>query len=235
MESLELVEPSKLVKNSLLLATLVVALLALAAHHLAKHHHTVAIHEGNTGQALAVLEGVANQRLLRLEAALSHLVGLQGVGILHFLATSLLTHLPLQGRDTAGSTAAAHEDNRRVASLDLVGDIQHLDLSIELTGLAQSGVLLVDHHIARARHVVLVQTLDVEANVVTRVGEVHPLVVHLHGEDLAGARVGGSVGWQEDHLLTRLHHTLLHTAGQHIAHTLDLVDSGDRHAHWGAG
>merc|ERR1711963_1345823 len=142
MESLELVEPSKLVKNSLLLATLVVALLALAAHHLAKHHHAVAIHEGNAGQALAVLEGVANQRLLRLEAALSHLVGLQGVRILHLLATSLLAHLPLHGRDTAGSTAAAHEANGGVARLDLVGDVQNLDLSIELPSLAQGGVLL---------------------------------------------------------------------------------------------
>merc|ERR1739842_50791 len=108
MERLKLVELSKLieVKPSLLLATLVISLLALAAHDLAKHHHAVAIHEGNTGQTLAVLEGVADQRLLRLEAALSHLVGLQGVRILHLLATSLLAHLPLQGRDTACSTAA---------------------------------------------------------------------------------------------------------------------------------
>ena len=63
-------------QGSLLLATLVITLaLALAAHHLAKHHHTVAVHEGNTGEALAVLEGVADQWLLWLEAALSHLVG----------------------------------------------------------------------------------------------------------------------------------------------------------------
>merc|ERR1712190_49065 len=135
--------------GSLLLAALVIALLALAAHDLAKHHHAVAVHECNTGQALTILEGIAHQRLLRLEAALSHLVGLQGVRILHLLAASLLAHLPLQGRDTAGSTAAAHEANGGVACLDLVGDVQNLDLSSELTGLAQSGVLLVDHHIAR--------------------------------------------------------------------------------------
>merc|ERR1719229_832238 len=187
------------------------------------------------GQALAVLKGVADQRLLRLEAALSHLVGLQGVRVLHLLATSLLAHLPLQGRDTACSTAAAHEANGGVACLDLVGDVQNLDLSIELPSLAQGGVLLVDHDVAGTGHVVLVKTLDVQAHVVTRVGEVHTLVVHLHGEDLASARVGGSVGRQEDHLLSWLHHTLLNTASKHITHTLDLVDTRDRHAHWGAG
>ena len=32
------------------------------------------------------------------------------------------------------------------------------------------------------------------------------------GSRLAGARVGSGVGGQEHHLLTRLHHTLLHTA-----------------------
>mmetsp|Transcript_76454 Transcript_76454/g.120632 ORF Transcript_76454/g.120632 Transcript_76454/m.120632 type:complete len:492 (-) Transcript_76454:62-1537(-) len=221
--------------SSLLLATLVITLaLALAAHHLAKHHHTVAVHEGNTGKALAVLEGVADQWLLWLEAALSHLVGLQGVRVLHLLATSLLAHLPLQGGHTARCATASHKANGGVAHLDLVGDVQHLDLSIELLGLAQGGVLLVDHHVTRAGHVVLVKTLDVQAHVVARVGEVHTLVVHLHGEDLACAWVGGSVSGQEDHLLTRLHHALLDTSGKHITHTLDLVDAGDWHAHGGA-
>ena len=163
--------------TSLLLATLVITLtLALAAHHLAKHHHAVAIHEGNTGEALAILEGVADQWLLWLEAALSHLIGLQGVRVLHLLATSLLAHLPLQGGHTACCTAASHKANGGVAHLDLVGDIQHLDLSIELLGLAQGGVLLVDHHVTRAGHVVLVKTLDVQAHIVARIGEVHTLV-----------------------------------------------------------
>merc|ERR1711897_2487 len=48
--------------------------------------NAVAVHEGNAGEALAILEGVAHQGLLRLEAALSHLVGLQRVWVLHLLA-----------------------------------------------------------------------------------------------------------------------------------------------------
>merc|ERR1719263_1905014 len=87
---------------------------------LAEHDHAVPVHEGHTREALAVLERVAHERLLRLEAALSHLVGLQGVGIVHFLSTSLLAHLPLQLGDTASSAAAAHESDRRVANLDFV-------------------------------------------------------------------------------------------------------------------
>ena len=37
----------------------------------------VRVHEGNAGEALAVLEAVAHQRLLELEAALCRLIGLQ--------------------------------------------------------------------------------------------------------------------------------------------------------------
>merc|ERR1711862_259646 len=220
--------------GSLLLATGGALLLALARDHLAQHADSVAVHEGHAGQALAILEGVGNQRLLRLEAALGHLVGLQGVGILQLLAAGLLAHLPLQCGDSARRASASHETNRGVANLDLVGDVEDLDLCVKLTSLAQGGVLLVDHHISRAGHVVLVQTLDVEAHIVAGVGEVHPLMVHLDSEHLARARVGGGVGGKEDDLLTRLHDALLDTSGQHITDTLDLVDAGDGHAHGGA-
>merc|ERR1712066_353709 len=108
--------------RSLLLATTLVALvLPLAGDDLAKHDDAVAVHEGNARQAFAVLESVAHERLLRLERALRHLVGLQGVGVLHLLATGLLAHLPLELGDTACGPSAAHETNRRVAALDLIG------------------------------------------------------------------------------------------------------------------
>merc|ERR1719188_2196283 len=221
--------------RSLLLAASAALLLALARDNLAKHHHAVAIHERHARQALAVLEGVAHQRLLRLEAALSHLVGLEGMGVLHLLAARLLAHLPLQLADAARRAPAAHEADWRVADLDFVGDIEHLDLRVELLRLAQGCVLLVDHHVARAGHVILVEALDVEANVVPWVGEVDALVVHLHGKYLASARVRSGVRGQEHHLLARLHHALLHAPSEHIANTLDFVDARDRHAHWRAG
>merc|ERR1712186_298256 len=153
-------------RRSLLLAAGGALLLALARDDLAKHHHAVAVHEGHARQALAILEGVADQRLLRLEAALRHLVGLQGVRALHLLAARLLAHLPLERGDTASSTAATDEADRRVADLDLVRDVQHLDLRVELPSLPEGRVLLVHHHVAGAGHVVLVQALDVQAHVV---------------------------------------------------------------------
>merc|ERR1719188_2167847 len=105
--------------RSLLLAASATLLLPLARDDLAQHHDAVAVHERHTRQALAVLEGVAHQRLLGLEAALGHLVGLQGVRVFHLLAARLLAHLPLELRDAAGGPTAAHETDRRVAHLDL--------------------------------------------------------------------------------------------------------------------
>mmetsp|Transcript_83900 Transcript_83900/g.224920 ORF Transcript_83900/g.224920 Transcript_83900/m.224920 type:complete len:200 (+) Transcript_83900:110-709(+) len=177
----------------LLLAAGAALLLALAGDDLPKHHNTVSVHERHAGQTLAVLERVTHQRLLRLEAALRHLVRLQRVRVLHLLSACLFPHLPLQLADAARRAPAAHEADRGVADLDLVGDVEHLDLRVELLRLTQGGVLLVDHHVARAGHVVLVEALDVEANVVPRVGKVDALVVHLNGEHLACARVGSGV------------------------------------------
>merc|ERR1719409_1769934 len=219
---------------SLLLATRTSIGLLLDSGNLAQHDDTVAVHERDARKTLAVLEAVAHERLLRLEAALSHLVGLERVRVFHLLASSLLAHLPDDVGDAAGSAAAAHEADWRVALLDLVRDVEDLDLSVELLSLAQGGVLLVDHHVATSWHVVLVKTLDVQADVVARIGEVDTRVVHLDGENLASARVGGGVRWQEDDLLTWLHDALLDTAGEHITDTLDLVDARDWHAHWGA-
>ena len=115
--------------------------------------------------------------------------------------------------------------NWRIANLDLIWNVQDLDLRIKGSSLAESCVLLVDHHVTRAGHVVLVQALDVQANVVTWTCKVHTLVVHLHCEHLACARIGGCVGWQEDHFLVWLHQALLNTASQDIADTLNLVDT----------
>mmetsp|Transcript_61963 Transcript_61963/g.171743 ORF Transcript_61963/g.171743 Transcript_61963/m.171743 type:complete len:269 (+) Transcript_61963:600-1406(+) len=81
------------------------------------------------------------------------------------------------------------------------------------------------------RHVVLVQPLDVQPNIVPRLGDVNSLVMHLHREHLAGASIRRRVRWQEDDLLPGLHHTLLDAPSKHISDALDLVDPGDGHAH----
>merc|ERR1712056_64796 len=172
---------------SLFLTTFVALFLALARNHLSQHDNTVTIHERNTGETLAIFECIANKRLLGLETALSHLVRFQRVRVFHFLASSLFAHLPLQFGDTACRTAATHETNRRIAHFDFVGNIKNLDLGIELPRLTQGGVLLVNHHVTRSRHIVLVQTLNVQPYVVTWIGGIDTAVMHLDGEYLACA------------------------------------------------
>ena len=122
-------------------------LLLLARDDLSQHDAGVAILEGNAGETLAVLEAVTHKRLLWLEAALGHLVGLEGVRVFHLLATCLLAHLPLALGNAAGRASAAHKANWGVADLDLVRDIKDLDLGIELLGVTQGGVLLVHHDV----------------------------------------------------------------------------------------
>merc|ERR1719171_2251032 len=173
--------------RSLLLSAGCSLFLPLARHYLTKHNDTVAIHESNTREALAVLERVADERLLRLEGALRHLVRLQRVRLLHLLAACLLAHFPLQGRDPARGPTATHKADGRVPDLDLIRDVQNLDLRVKLTSLTKRRVLLVDHDVPRPRHVSFVQPLDVETHVVPGVCEVHASVVHLDGEDLSSA------------------------------------------------
>merc|ERR1719231_1444750 len=132
--------------------------------HLTKHDSGVAVEEGDTRESLAVLERVDDEGLLRNEDDLRHLVRLERVRVLHLLAARLLADLEVEGGGTAGRAAAAHEADGRVAELDLAGDVKRLDLRGELAAAVERRVLLVDHHVANAGHVVLVETLDVEAH-----------------------------------------------------------------------
>merc|ERR1712217_92677 len=152
--------------------------------------------------------------------------------LFHFLAASLFPHLPLQFRNAACRPAATHETNWRIAHLDLIWDVKNLDLGIEFFRLTESRVLLVNHHIPRTWHVVFVETLDVQTHIVTWIGKIHALVMHLYCEDLASARIGGRVCWQKDNLFSWFHHTLFDTTCKHIADTLDFVNSRNWHTHW---
>merc|ERR1712232_304155 len=120
---------------------------SLTAHDFSQHNHTISIHKGDTREPLTVLEAVAHEWLLGLECALCHFVGFESVRLLHFLSSGFLAHFPLEGGNSASSTPAADKADRRVASLDFIGNVQDLDLRVELTSLSKSGVFLVDHHI----------------------------------------------------------------------------------------
>merc|ERR1712151_92985 len=152
---------------SLLLASTSSFLFALARDDLAQHHHTISVHECHARQTLAILECVTNQGLLWRKAALGHFVRLQRVWIVHLLTSGLLAHLPLELRDPARRPTTTHETNRGIADLDFIGDVEDLNLCVKFARLPERLVLLVHHHITRSRHVVLVKTLDVQADVVS--------------------------------------------------------------------
>merc|ERR1712166_1169757 len=99
--------------------------------------------------------------------------------------------LPPVSLPTLKLNLVARQADRRVASLDLAGDVEGLDLRGELADLVERLVLLVDHDVADAGHVLLHEALNVQADVVAGLGGLVTGVVHLDGEDLALARVGG--------------------------------------------
>jgi len=198
---------------------------------LAKHDNTVALHDGNTAKTFAVLEGVSNKWLSRLEDDFGHLVGLDVLRVSGLGATSFLADLPVDFGHFACRAASADERDRRVARLELSWVIKDLDGSGERLASLEGGVFLEDHDITSARHVLLGETLDVKANVVTGMSGGHVLVVHLNGKDLTSASLGRGVSGEEDNFFTWGHLTLLNTAGDDITDTLDLVHTRNRHAH----
>merc|ERR1719464_249719 len=65
--------------SSLLLAAGSGIFLAFARNDLAQHDNSVAVHECNPRETLAILERIAHERLLWLKAALGHLIRLERV------------------------------------------------------------------------------------------------------------------------------------------------------------
>jgi len=198
---------------------------------LTKHDGGVTVQKCDTGQTLALLEGVDNHRVNRFKDALGDFVGFQGGRTFELFAASFLTNLEVQRRHLARRAAASDETDRGVASLQFTRDVQSLDLRGELLARRQGLVSLVHHDVARSRHVQFVETLDVHTNVVARVGTFDTLVVHFDGENLTTARVGGGVGRQEDNFLPRLDNALFDAAGEDIPDTLDLVNTRNRQSH----
>ena len=174
---------------------------------------------------------VNHERVLGLEDRFRDFVGLERHGGLELLATGFLAHLEDELGHLARGAGAAHEGDGGVAALELAGDVENLDLGVEVLARLEGGILLVDHDVTGAGHVDLVETLDVHADVVTGVSLLDALVVHLDGEHLADAGVGDGVGWDEDDLLTGADDALLNAAREDITDTLDLVHARDGEAH----
>jgi hypothetical protein len=147
------------------------------------------------------------------------------------LSTSFLSNLPLDFSHFEGRTSSTNESDRGVSRLQFSRVVEDLDLSSELSSSSNGIVSLKDHDVSDARHVFLNETLDVETNVVTSSGGWDGLVVHFYSEDLSGARSGWGVGWDENDFSSRGNNSLFNTSSDDISYSLNLVDSGNRHAH----
>merc|ERR1712151_231414 len=114
---------SKLAAGLLLLSTTLVAFIFLfARNHFTQHDNAIAIHESDPWETFAILEGITNEWLLRLERCFCHLVGLQCMRIFHLFSTSLFAHLPFQLGNAASRATTTHEANWRVTNFDLIWD-----------------------------------------------------------------------------------------------------------------
>lgn len=200
------------------------------------HDQTVTFHQSKTGQTLALLEGFDAHRLLWCKHNSGGRVGLQfSWGFDGDLFLLDLVSGGLDFKDLAGRAVSTDETDWGVTNLDRVWHLQDLHLGGEASGRRQVTVLdnigNAEHDITNLRHVVLVQTLDGETNVVTTSGVLDLLVVHFDGLDDTRAMDLG-VRWVEVDLVFDIDNTLFNTTSDDITDTRDLVHTRDRHTSW---
>ena len=94
---------------------------------------------------------------------------------------------------------------------------------VELFRPFQGAILLVHLNISRSKHVVRIQALNVQLNIVTWSSLVHSLMMHLHSEHFLSVRIQNRVRWQEYDFFAWLHklHSKLHSST-----SLDLSEWG---------
>ena len=90
---------------------------------------------------------------------------------------------------------------------------------VELFRPFQGAILLVHLNISRSRHVVRIQALNVQLNIVTWSSLVHSLMMHLHSEHFLSVRIQNRVRWQEYDFFAWLHKL-------HSSTSLDLSEWG---------
>merc|ERR1719482_352894 len=231
-----------LLKTSLvyLVSMLDLVLLLGDLGHLPEHDERVAVHSSQTPEGLARIIRVAADLHLGLEGHLGLVAGLDKLRALDLLVVGGLAHLPGDvdhaARRLGGPDVAVWRESSLVPAsllvwegrLQLSGVVLHEYQGVEeVDGLGLDVFALfrlLVHDVTGTGHVVLGQSLGVDADVVAWSGHGHTLVVHLDGERLSIA-----ASWAELYNRPGLQRALLDTARDHITDTLDLVDTRARH------
>jgi len=145
-------------------------------------------------------------------------LGLDALGCVLSDGTSTLVDLGSELLELAGNMASMAIENWGVSVLDLSWMVEDDDLGDEHLGVSAGVVLGVGSDVA-SLDILDGQVLNVETNVITWVGCLDLLVMHLDGLDLSGGVHGSE---SDDH--TSLEGTGLDTADGHCADTANLVD-----------
>ena len=195
---------------------------------LGDHGNVGTLEDGNARETLALIEGLNDEGTSGSELNFAHITLLDEFRGLNLLATGgLLAGLPVDGGEAEGAAGGTAVTDGGVADLDLSGVVEDHGLGGEVLAGADGVVTLLDHDVTAGRHVSLGETLHVDADVVAGASVVVLLVVHLDGEDLTLALVGGSMSGEEDDLITLGDLSLLDAHREHVTDALDVKAVGN--------
>jgi hypothetical protein len=135
-----------------------------------QHDYRSALHDGDTSETFAVLEGINNKWLLGLENTLSHFVGLEGNWAFQLLVSSFFSNFPVDLGHSHSGSSSSDEGDGAITNLQFSRVVQNTNLRGEVLDSVDGAVGLEDHNISNSRHVLLLETLNVESTVVTRYG-----------------------------------------------------------------
>ena len=176
------------------------------------------VSDGETTKRSVGGESLDDHRLGGDELDHGGILGFNVLGLILSDGTSTLVDLGSELLELAGNMASMAIKDGSVTILDLTGMVEHDDLGDEHLGISARVVLGVRSDIT-SLDVLDGEVLDVEADVITGVGSLDLLVMHLDGLDLGGD-VHGAEG--DDH--TGTEGTSLDTTDGYCSNTANLVD-----------
>jgi len=191
---------------------------------LSKHLQSVGVHDSETTQSSTLSKGFDEKRGSRFEFDFGVFVLRKFRWVLDLGSAGLLSRLPKDLGHLARNLGGTRKDNRTVSRLEDTRVLLDGDQSNEGFDRHEFSILFVVDDVTRVDLLILGNTLDGKTNGVTRSGRIQNFLVLFDGEDLLSLEVG----WDESNLVTRSESSLFDGSADDLAHTLDVVDVGDR-------
>jgi len=190
---------------------------------LSKHLQSVGVHDSNTSEGGALLEGLDEKRLGWLELNFSILVLRKFWGVVDLLSTGLLAHLPKDLGHLERNLGGTAENNGCVSGLEDTRVLLNGNHGSEgLDGLEVSVLLDVDD-VSGGNLLILGNTLDGKTNGVSGSSLVKSLLVLFDGEDLFVPEARGD----NSNNISGEKSSLLNSSADDLSNSLNVVDVGD--------